>query len=538
MSQLRQMKYRLIQSRALSKARSGQVAAMSNKSSLDKAGTPGLGLECILAPLALSNSGLSALGLSSSHWSADEIQKQYVRKLRQLQSDKDETTARSLTIALSSGGQASFLFYHPEAKTFDLHSEMQKAFAELIKNAERDFDGKVSLDLRHLDFDNQMRALQAFVFLCETAHWEPNRFGQCAQKKDSKAPTIDVQIQCGLDEKEARAIVDRAVALGRANNEVRTLADLPANELNPANYRARIQAYAREHGLSFEFWDRKELARKKAGAFLAVTRADPNTSGGIAILKYVPRSKSKNRKKITLVGKGICFDTGGYNIKPGNYMLGMHGDMTGSALALALCGYFARTQADVEVHAYMALAENLISPTAYKPNEVVIASDGTSIEVVDTDAEGRMILADTLAFARKGKPDLLIDYATLTGAAIRALDRKKSAVFSHTHREDLAQMAVRCGDQSGERVWYFPLDADYRKGLKSKIADILQCSESSNADHIYAATFLSHFVGSETPWVHVDLVAGESKGGLGLIGTDTTGFGVLWTDSFVKEFLG
>jgi leucyl aminopeptidase len=473
------------------------------------------------------------------------VQKQYARKIKQLQSDdqtsdnsQDASTTRSLTIAFSSGGIASLLFYHPEAKTFDLHTEMQKAFTDSIKNAERDFNGKILLDIRHLDFDNQMRALHAFVFLCETASWEPQRFGHCVQKKEVKASTIDIQIQSGLDEKDARAIVDRAVALGRANNEVRTLADLPANELNPSNYRTRIQNYAREHGLTFEFWDRKELARKKAGAFLAVTRADPNTAGGIAVLKYIPRGKSKNRKHITLVGKGICFDTGGYNIKPGNYMLGMHGDMTGSALALSLCGYFARTQADIEVHAYMALAENLISPTAYKPNEVVVASDGTSIEVVDTDAEGRMVLADTLAFARKGKPDLLIDYATLTGAAIRSLDRKKSAVFSHTHREDLAQLAVRCGDQSGERVWYFPLDADYRKGLKSRIADLLQCSESSNADHIYAATFLSHFVGAETPWVHVDLVACENKGGLGLIGTDTTGFGVLWTDTFVKEFLG
>jgi leucyl aminopeptidase len=529
------MKYRLIQGRGQSNpANPAHLAHLANN------------LECIIAPMALSSSGLSTLGLSSARWSADDVQKQYARKLKQLQADsdssKDASTTRSLTITFSSGGQASFLFYHPEAKTFDLHTEMQKSFAELLKNAARDFEGKISLDLRHLDFDNQMRALHAFIFLCETTHWEPNRFGQCAQKKDAKAPAIDVQVQCGLDEKEARAIMDRAVALGRANNEVRTLADLPANELNPANYRARIQSYAREHGLSFEFWDRKELTRKKAGAFLAVTRADPNTSGGIAVLKYVPRGKSSNgkskkRKLITLVGKGICFDTGGYNIKPGNYMLGMHGDMTGSALALALCGYFARTKADVEVHAYMALAENLISPTAYKPNEVVIASDGTSIEVVDTDAEGRMVLADTLAFARKGKPDLLIDFATLTGAAIRSLDRKKSAVFSHTHREDLTQLAVRCGDQSGERVWYFPLDSDYRKGLKSKIADILQCSESSNADHIYAATFLSHFVGAETPWVHVDLVACESKGGLGLIGTDTTGFGVLWTDAFVKEFL-
>ncbi len=523
MSKSRSMRYRLIRDRS-------QSSPPSNASN---------GLECIIAPLALSHSGLSALGLTANRWSSEEIQKQYARKLKDSKSEpdskQDATSARALSVSFSSGGYAALLFVHPDAKTFDLHTEMQKTFADSIKNAERDYAGKITLDIRHLDSENQSRALLAFVFLCETAHWEPCRFGHCAENKSSKTVTIDVQVLSSLSKEEARELMDRATALGQTNNEVRTLADLPANELNPANYRAQIQSYAREHGLSFEFWDRKELTRKKAGAFLAVTRADPNTAGGIAIVKYAPRGKSKNRKKLTLVGKGICFDTGGYNIKPGNYMLGMHGDMTGSALALSLCGYFAKTKADIEVHAYLALAENLISPTAYKPNEVVVASDGTSIEVVDTDAEGRMILADTLAFARQGKPDLLIDYATLTGAAIRSLDRRKSAVFSH--REDLAQLAVRCGDSSGERVWYFPLDSDYRKGLKSKIADILQCSESSNADHIYAATFLSHFVGTETPWVHVDLVACENKGGLGLIGSDTTGFGVLWTDAFIREAL-
>jgi len=496
-------------------------------------------LECVIAPLSLSRGGLSALGLTAPRWSSSEIHSQYNRKIKESQSAEDSTedatTTRSVSVSFSSGGLASFLFVHPQTRTFDLHTEMQKTFAESIKCAEREYEGRIHLDIRHLDPENQLRALQAFIFLCETAQWEPSRFGHCSTKKAAKSSGLEIQISSGLSESEAKTLIHRTIELARANNEVRTLADLPANELNPANYRVRVQNYAREHGLSFEFWDKKELTRKKAGAFLAVTRADPNTAGGIAILKYVPRGKSKNRKLLTLVGKGICFDTGGYNIKPGNYMLGMHGDMTGSALALALCGYFARIKADIEVHAYLALAENLISPTAYKPNEVVVASDGTSIEVVDTDAEGRMILADTLAFARKGKPDLLIDYATLTGAAIRSLDRKKSAVFSH--REDLAQLAVQCGDASGERVWYFPLDADYRKGLKSKIADILQCSESSNADHIYAATFLSHFVGKETPWLHVDLVACEAKGGLGLIGSDTTGFGVLWSDEFVREAL-
>lgn len=322
--------------------------------------------------------------------------------------------------------------------------------------------------------------------------------------------------------------------MGAANNEVRTLADLPANELHPGSYRTRVQALAKEHGLKYEFWDIKELKKRKAGAFLAVTRADPNSEGGIACIRYVPKSRNSKTKTLSLVGKGICFDTGGYNVKGSAYMLGMHGDMTGSALAFALVGYFAQIKAPFEVHAYLALAENLISPTAYKPNEVVIASDGTSIEVVDTDAEGRMILADTLAFARQEKPDLMIDFATLTGAAVRALDTRKSAVFSHD--EKLAQQAVRCGEASGERLWTFPLDEDYKKGLKSKIADFLQCSSSNAADHIYAATLLSHFAGKETPWLHVDLASCENKGGLGLINSDTTGFGILWADTMVREY--
>ncbi len=182
----------------------------------------------------------------------------------------------------------------------------------------------------------------------------------------------------------------------------------------------------------------------------------------------------------------------------------------------------------------MALAENLISPTAYKPNEVVVACDGTAIEVVDTDAEGRMVLSDTLAIARKEKPSLAIDFATLTGAAIRSLDTRRGAVF--TNQPELAARAIACGDRTGERVWNFPIGDDYRRELKSKIADILQCSASNNADHIYAATFLSHFIGAETPWLHLDLVPAENKGGLGLVSSDTTGFGVFWADEMIREF--
>lgn len=480
-----------------------------------------------------AHSKLSALG------QFDEIAEQYER--RYLKASPDEAReVISRRAAFSSGATAHFIFIAPETKTFTLHTELREALASTFSSLE--ISGQQPLiDLSHLDLSDQERVLRAIAFLLATANWEPIQFGKRIQKstqrksaKTSLKSAIEISVITSIKEKQAQIDVERALLLGAANNEVRTLADLPANELTPGHYRKRIQGLAQAHGLLYEFWDHKELTRRKAGAFLAVTRADPHSEGGIACIQYIPKKRSKKTKVLALVGKGICFDTGGYNIKGGSSMLGMHGDMTGSALAFALVGFFAQMKVDFEVRAYLALAENLISPTAYKPNECVIASDGTSIEVVDTDAEGRMILSDTLAQARLGKPNLMIDFATLTGAAVRALDTRKSAVFSNDRK--LAERAVECGEAVGERLWWFPIDEDYKKGLKSKIADLLQCSSSNAADHIYAAAFLSNFAGAETPWLHVDLSACENKGGLGLISSDTTGFGVLWAAHFVSEY--
>jgi leucyl aminopeptidase len=150
--------------------------------------------------------------------------------------------------------------------------------------------------------------------------------------------------------------------------------------------------------------------------------------------------------------------------------------------------------------------------------------DGTSIEVIHTDAEGRMLLADTLALARKSKPKFAIDFATLTGACPAAIDTRRSGIFSN--REELAAKAVKVGEACGERVCSFPIGEDYKEPLKSEVADILQCTQGNSADQIYGATFLAHFIGDETPWVHVDLSCEDNKGGLGLVSSSTTAFGV------------
>ncbi|MBX9765725.1 MAG: hypothetical protein K2X47_00515, partial [Bdellovibrionales bacterium] len=203
-------------------------------------------------------------------------------------------------------------------------------------------------------------------------------------------------------------------------------------------------------------------------------------------------------------------------------------------VALALFETIQEMDLPLEVHGFLALAENMISPMAYRPNDVVTAMNGVSIEVVDTDAEGRMALADTLVLASGQDPHLIVDFATLTGAAVRAVGTARSAVFSN--QPSALALAMECGDASGERVWGFPLGQEYNEALKSQYADVIQCAKGPSPDHILAATFLARFVGEKSTWVHCDLSAEENPGGLGLVGSDVTGFGVRWGLHLVERF--
>jgi len=262
----------------------------------------------------------------------------------------------------------------------------------------------------------------------------------------------------GLTEK---ADLSQVTAEITGNHLARWLAALPPNELTPTTYRKFVAQLATAEGWKMEFLGTQALKRNKAGAFLAVSQGSPTDDAGIVHLSYKPKkrgSAKRKARKLALVGKGICFDTGGVNIKPAKYMNGMHEDMQGSAVALGTLLALSRLQVDYPVDCWLALAENDIGNKAYKPNDVVVASNGTSIEVKHTDAEGRMVLADTLALASKAKPYLMIDYATLTGACIYSLSSRYSGVFSN--RETLHSTLTTAGRDSGERVWPFPLDKD------------------------------------------------------------------------------
>lgn len=433
----------------------------------------------------------------------------------------------AFSIHFTEGGVVHILLLDSGAPNFEIQTAIRNAFQDKIKLEKKQ-------NLRIIGFDSvKTKVILSFALsLAKLAEWKPTAFGF---KKTEITPAKKNQLSIFSDVDFSEAEINRALKLAENTSLVRRLADLPGNELNPRNYRALVQKHAAEHKLKFEFYDFAALKKKGAGAFLAVAQGDPTRSSGIARLSYRAAKGKTPLKKLVLVGKGLCFDTGGYNIKTGAYMYGMEKDMTGSAIALALITLLAQLNVPLEVEAYLAITENLISAEAFRPNDVVTALDGTSIEVIDTDAEGRMVLADTLALARKHGADLTLDFATLTGASIRAIDTFRSTVFSN--RPHLLRAAEDAGIRAGERVWGFPIGDEYWEALKSDVADLRQLAAHNNSDHIYAATFLSHFIGAECPWVHLDLAAANHKGGLGLVASDTTGFGVRWALDFIEAQL-
>jgi leucyl aminopeptidase len=315
------------------------------------------------------------------------------------------------------------------------------------------------------------------------------------------------------------------LALAEGNFLTRSLTTLSPNELTPGVYRKRVATLAKQYGWKVQEYPFDKLKKMGAGAFCAVAQGSPAKDAAIVNISYKPKAAKGKTRKIALVGKGICFDTGGHNLKPAKYMQGMHEDMNGSAVVLGILAAASRLKLPVQIDGWLALAENHISPQAYRQNEIVKALNGTTIEVVHTDAEGRMVLADTLTLAARTKPDVIADFATLTGSMHYALGDRYSGIFCN--RENVAEAALAAAKQSGERVCRFPMDADYDPQLDSKVADVLQCTLEGAADHILATRFLSRFI-DDTPWVHMDLSASTCKGGLGAVMTDLTGFGVGW----------
>lgn len=325
--------------------------------------------------------------------------------------------------------------------------------------------------------------------------------------------------------------LELTLATAAGNNLARWLTALPPNRLDAGGYRRLLKDLARALHLKFKFYGERQLKRLGAGAFLAVARGNAARDAGIVHLSYRPRGAAA--PAVSLVGKGVCFDTGGTNLKAHKGMLDMHIDMEGSAVAVGSLHALHALRSPLPVDCWLAITENRTGPLAYKPQDVVRALNGTTIQVIHTDAEGRMVLADALSLAASRKPRAIIDYATLTGACIHALTERYSGAF--TNRPAARDLIEAAGVSSGERVWCFPMDADFDTDLESAVADVLQCTPEGKGDHILAARFLNRFVPKGIAWLHLDLSAGSRHGGLAHIGSEITGFGVRYTLELLRR---
>lgn len=422
----------------------------------------------------------------------------------------DETPVSANT---ASGALRVWLMLDAEKSTFAKQTLLREGLAILLA------EEPASIDLLLTGSTGGMAELAAYVGLANGAPL-PNR-----KQKDAPRALSTLHLW------GAGSATLAAAGLAEGNLLARTLTVLPANELTPAAYRQRVAELAQQLGWEHEEFDLPRLRAMGAGAFVAVAQGSDTGDAAIVRLGYRPAAA---QARLALVGKGICFDSGGHNLKAADSMIGMHEDMAGSAAVLGILLAATRLQLPLHIDAWLALASNDISPHASRQGDIITALDGTTIEIVHTDAEGRLVLADTLALAGRDEPDLMIDFGTLTYTMIQALGCRYSGVFAST--EALGRLAVKAGAASGERVNTFPMDADYAVALDSEVADVCQCSLDDDApDHIHAALFLQRFVG-DLPWLHVDLSSASCEDGLGAITTDQTGFGVAWGIRFLQDW--
>jgi len=292
--------------------------------------------------------------------------------------------------------------------------------------------------------------------------------------------------------------------LGESQCYTRNIANEPANEVSPQVLAAKAVKLADELGLECEVWNEEKILKEKMGAFHAVGRGSANPPRFIH-LTYTPKGECKGH--IAFVGKGLTFDSGGLDIKPAEYMLTMKGDKSGACAVLGAVRAAALMKLPWKVTVIIAAAENMPGGSSYRPDDILRARNGKTIEVNNTDAEGRLTLADALSFASELKPDMIIDIATLTGACAVALGSSTAGLF--TNNDKAGERVLAAGRACGERFWKLPMnDPNLRELVKSPFADVIN-SAGRYGGAITAAMFLEEFVGKDIPWVHLDMAASD-----------------------------
>ncbi|HET6571592.1 MAG TPA: leucyl aminopeptidase [Solirubrobacterales bacterium] len=347
---------------------------------------------------------------------------------------------------------------------------------------------------------------------------------------DPPAPRIESLTLVGPESLSEAAEAARVCAA--AQNRARDLQSLPSNIATPSYLARRAGELAAQHPkLSAEAIGREEIAAKAMGGIVAVSQGSAEEPK-LIVLRYEGGGSSPT---LGLVGKGVTFDTGGISLKPSASMHEMKMDMSGAAAVLEAVGAIAELALPVNLIAVVPATENMPSGTAIKPGDVITMYSGKTVEVNNTDAEGRLILADALAYAVELGAERIVDLATLTGAVLIALGSTYAAVISND--DELAGELAAAGETTGELVWRLPLHQEYKDLIKGTVGDLTNAAAKRKAGTIYAGSFLEEFVG-ETPWAHVDIAGTAWDVGRPYTGDDASGYGVRLLVELAKMFTG
>jgi leucyl aminopeptidase len=391
-------------------------------------------------------------------------------------------------------------------------ADLRKAGAALARRARG--HSTVATSLAALADDAGLRALVEGLVL--------GSFGFHRKSVEPSVLPVARVVLAGLaDPVKRKPALERAMAVAGASWLSRTLALVPSNEKSPAWLADRAAEVASSAGLQIKVWDEDQLRTEGFGGIVGVGQGSDNPPR-LVRLDYSPKKAGRRTKHLVIVGKGITFDTGGYSIKPGDAMMNMKRDMTGAGVVIAVLGALAAVDCPIKVTGLLACAENAVSGRAIRPGDVLRHYGGRTTEVSNTDAEGRLVMADALAYAAAEiKPDVLVDVATLTGAMKISLGQRTGGYFAND--DALAELVETAAEAAGEPLWRMPLHADYEERIESKVADADNSSGSPGA--VTAALFLQHFTGG-LPWAHLDIASvGDSPVDAFEYTSGATGFG-------------
>ncbi len=426
-----------------------------------------------------------------------------------------------------------FVYEVSSKKKIVLISTKNKLKTSEIENLGAEFYGKVNYGKRNEFFlesdsieSNHKNFLGYFLHGLKLKSYEFNKY---KTKKNSKFTSISV---IGSKNKPSLQNQLKFKALEEGTFYARDLVSEPGNVLHPDEYAKRLSGLKKD-GLKVNIYDQKKLKKLGMNALLGVGMGSIR---GSYLITMEWNGANNNSKPLAFVGKGVTFDTGGYSLKPARFMEDMTYDMAGSAAVVGLMKNLALRKAKINAVGVVGLVENMVSGVAQRPGDIVKSYSGKTIEVLNTDAEGRLVLADALTFTeKKFKPKFIIDLATLTGAIIVCLGSEYAGLFSNDDK--LSSQILNSGLKVEEKLWRMPLHKNYDKLMDSKNADVQNINYVGGAGSTTAAQFLQRFILNKTPWAHLDIAGmAFSKYGGALNSRGATGFGVRLLNQLIEEY--